>query len=85
MCPEEGITAYKELMAVGKNGSEPHSEDVLTPNTAMQQRKSLLAEQLPGKTQVALKSPLLGKGIKANGFAGGSTSDTLLDFQFMPR
>lgn len=63
-------------MAVGKNGSMPHSKDVLTPNAAMQwRRKSLLAEQLPRKTQIAPVSPPLGKGVKANGIAGGSRPD----------
>lgn len=75
-CPDEAGSAHREHVAVGKNGSKPHSEDVLTPNTAMQQRrKSLLAEQLPERTQIALVSPLLGKGIKANEIAGQSTWD----------
>lgn len=66
-CPEEAGSAHREHMAVGKNGSKPHSEDVLTPDTAMQwRRKSVLAEQLPG-TQIAVESSLLGRGIKANG------------------
>lgn len=51
-CPEEADSAH---MAVGKNGSKPHSKDVLTPNTAMQwRRKSLLSELVPGRAQIAL-------------------------------
>lgn len=75
VCPEEAGSAHKEHTAVRKNGSKPHFEDVLTPNTAMQwRRKSLPAEQLPERTQIVLVSPLLGKRIKANRIAGGSTS-----------
>lgn len=65
-CPEEASSAHKEHVAFGKSGSKPHSKDVLTPNPAMQwRRKSLLVQQLPGKTQIAL----LGKGSTANGIA----------------
>jgi len=45
VCPEKAVAVPREHVAVGKNGSKPHAEDVLTPNTAMQWgRKSPLAE-----------------------------------------